>query len=752
MVIVALGTHAAPAEALERLCDSSVEDCRREILDRIRAEGVEISVAAWFFEDARFTNELIARWQAGVRVRVLGDPRANPQHPLNATLLSQLSAAGIPIRSKVSSGIEHWKMMLFAGQGVVYFGSANFSEDATMPNQPYVDYVDETIYLTDDPSVVGSFKTKFDHAWVDTTNYGNYANAPNASVARHYPVYALDPELNWAPASGSASYRSRSVAAYRAETQRIDIIMYRITDQAHVDALIAAHRRGVPVRIYHEQAMYRDASQLWHSMSIDKLFAAGIPVRERAHAGLNHQKLVLLYGQQMTIFGSSNMTSKSSDSQHEHNYFTRKPHLFAWFAGQFERKWNNTIGIAETAPFVPQPPDKPEYRTPADGAVGVPATAVDLVWYGGPWAHLYDIYFGTTPNPPLLASAQPLGPSETTTQRQSYRLPRLTSGTTYYWRVVSRTMANAERAGEVRSFTTAGPPRGPISFSGGGASDIVVFRPSTGEWFIRQSSTNFAGTASFQWGLPGDVPLSADFDGDRRSDLAVFRPADGGWYIRYSSVGYAMSQWAYFQWGLPGDIPLSADFDGDGRTDLTVFRPADGGWYIRRSSVGYAMNQWTYFQWGLATDIPLSADVDGDGKTDLVVYRPSEGGWYVRSSSSHYTRNQYYQWGLPGDIPLVTDFDGDGRADLSVFRPADGGWYIRYSSVGYAINRWVYFQWGLPTDIPLSADFDGDARTDLTVFRPADGVWYIRFSSKGYAGDQFAFYQWGLPGDAPLKR
>jgi hypothetical protein len=71
-------------------------------------------------------------------------------------------------------------------------------------------------------------------------------------------------------------------------------------------------------------------------MSVDKWYMAGIPIKDRAHSGLNHEKLVLLHGQQTTIFGSSNMTSKSSDSQHEHNYFTRKPHIFQWFVDQFE--------------------------------------------------------------------------------------------------------------------------------------------------------------------------------------------------------------------------------------------------------------------------------------------------------------------------------------------------------------------------------------------------------------------------------
>ena len=161
-----------------------------------------------------------------------------------------------------------------------------------------------------------------------------------------------------------------------------------------------------------------------------------------------------------------------------------------------------------------------------------------------------------------------------------------------------------------------------------GRTDLTVYRPNGGGWFINPSAQNFnaASAASVQWGLPTDIPLKADFDGDGKFDLVVYRPSDGGWYIRYSSVGYALNQWAYYQWGLATDIPLPADFDGDGRTDLVVYRPSDGGWYVRYSSLGYAMNQWGYAQWGLSTDTPLVADFDGDGRTDLVVYRPSDGG------------------------------------------------------------------------------------------------------------------------------
>ena len=57
-------------------------------------------------------------------------------------------------------------------------------------------------------------------------------------------------------------------------------------------------------------------------------------------------------------------------------------------------------------------------------------------------------------------------------------------------------------------------------------------------------------------GLLGDAPIVTDFDGDGRTDLTVYRPTTGEWYIRYSSTGYATGAYGLYQWGLPGDTPL----------------------------------------------------------------------------------------------------------------------------------------------------------------------------------------------------
>jgi hypothetical protein len=462
--LLAVAGFASRAEARDELCDPAVTNCRTPLLNLIKAETVEIDVGMWFMEDARYATEIIARKNAGVKVRIIFDDRSDETgHATNEEVVNQLAAAGVALRRRVATGIEHWKVMVFDSQETVYFGSANFSAEAFVPTTPYVNYTDETVYFTDNPSVVNSFRTKFDDAWVDTSAYVNHANVPTP-LTRHYPTFSIDPELNFPPGSGQ-DFIDRSMARIGAENSKIDIMMYRIADDRALNGLVNAHNRGVPIRLIVDPFEYRDVGRWQIAFYVDKLYMAGIPMRFTVHQGLNHGKLSLLYGQGMSIFGSANWTKPSANSQHEENYFTKNPAVFNWFVNYFNRRWNNSgpTGAKETGPFAPLPPSTPSYRTPSDGATGVATTGQTLKWWAGKWPYYYDIYFGTSSNPPLFASNVNLGPSINSTDYRSFALPTLQPGTTYFWKIVSKTAANQTATGPTWSFRTAGstPPPNP---------------------------------------------------------------------------------------------------------------------------------------------------------------------------------------------------------------------------------------------------------------------------------------------------
>lgn len=95
---------------------------------------------------------------------------------------------------------------------------------------------------------------------------------------------------------------------------------------------------------------------------------------------------------------------------------------------------------------------------------------------------------------------------------------------------------------------------------------------------------------SYPFGDSSDIPAPADFDDDDQTDIAVFRPSNGTWYIQRSTAGFTG-----VQFGQLDDIPNPADYDGDGKADISLFRPiADPSqptysvWYrINSSSQSY---------------------------------------------------------------------------------------------------------------------------------------------------------------------
>ena len=260
-------------------------------------------------------------------------------------------------------------------------------------------------------------------------------------------------------------------------------------------------------------------------------------------------------------------------------------------------------------------------------------------------------------------------------------------------------------------------------YDGDGASDLAVYEPATGTWFIRDSSAGFNTTRSIPWGGAGDTPVPGDYDGDGQTDVATFTDTSGAWSVQLTRGGTLAATL-----GSAGDIPVPRDYDGDLVTDLAVYHPSTGHWRLLLSSTAFTLGP--LIPWGGPDWTPVPGDYDADGKADLGTYRSSTGEWRVLLAANTFTTQLTMLWGGPGQTAVPGDYDGDGAIDVTVCRTSTRRWWVLKSGFTYTTAFGV--MWGDPIDTPLAGDYDGDGIADMGGYDSTTGEWRLRLSSSDF--------------------
>ena len=195
--------------------------------------------------------------------------------------------------------------------------------------------------------------------------------------------------------------------------------------------------------------------------------------------------------------------------------------------------------------------------------------------------------------------------------------------------------------------------------TGEGKDQLLIYRPSTAQWFIEDAANGYQGTLYATFGTPGsnDIPVPADYLGSGRDELALYRPSTGQLFI-----GGQAPQTIFV--GQAGDIPVPANYDNTGKDEIAIYRPGRNGlWEIDGPLGVYSI------AFGGTGDVPVPG----------VYYRHrDQPGWppspFPAINGRYSVRTpgggtQFYQFD-PGDIPAPGDYYGTGATRSGRF-PAE---------------------------------------------------------------------------------
>ena len=115
----------------------------------------------------------------------------------------------------------------------------------------------------------------------------------------------------------------------------VDIAVFSITNNNIADAILAAHKRGVKVRIITDVEQSK-----WRTSLVDELMDAGIPVRMNSELvyGAQHDKFAIFDGKEMTT-GSFNWTNSATKNNCENCLFLQEKQSCSQYLKRYEDLW-----------------------------------------------------------------------------------------------------------------------------------------------------------------------------------------------------------------------------------------------------------------------------------------------------------------------------------------------------------------------------------------------------------------------------
>ncbi|MBI2899986.1 MAG: DUF1669 domain-containing protein [Planctomycetes bacterium] len=165
---------------------------------------------------------------------------------------------------------------------------------------------------------------------------------------------AGEPEAIFAPTEGDRLIEKRISREIRGARKSVVVAIYQFTSKEIADALAAAKRRGVDVRVLVDTVqagnggLFADVLKLLSSagVPIRKVYPEGVRFRRtnpKKNEGMRpkfHHKFCVVDGERV-ITGSYNWTVLADEENHENIVILPDPRIAARFSEQFDKVWKD---------------------------------------------------------------------------------------------------------------------------------------------------------------------------------------------------------------------------------------------------------------------------------------------------------------------------------------------------------------------------------------------------------------------------
>jgi phosphatidylserine/phosphatidylglycerophosphate/cardiolipin synthase-like enzyme len=167
---------------------------------------------------------------------------------------------------------------------------------------------------------------------------GCSASTPTASAQT-----AITPQVDYFFTRAMQHPEKALESQFNSAKSTLDIAIYSLTKRDIVDAILAAKKRGIKVRIITDRI---EAKSKAEATQLKRLKRAGIPIKENNHPGLMHMKVSIIDNAVVTT-GSYNYTQAASTENDEVLVVIHDSAIAQKWEDEFQTMWNDTKNYSE---------------------------------------------------------------------------------------------------------------------------------------------------------------------------------------------------------------------------------------------------------------------------------------------------------------------------------------------------------------------------------------------------------------------